>query len=69
MLIIKEKIFNDANTGSNLGGRAQEWQGDRQKRLKTLPLPYTLAPAPFVAARIFCPSVCQRGIFREFRRR
>ena len=50
LLIIKENIFPDVNTGSNLGGRAQEGQGDR-KKLYLYPIPSRLYP---VAARIFC---------------
>jgi hypothetical protein len=61
LLIIKEKIFIDANTGSSLGGRTQEGQGDRKKRLRTLPLPYTFALDPLPVHVFFATAFVSEG--------
>ncbi|MEG4801698.1 hypothetical protein QUB63_17585 [Microcoleus sp. ARI1-B5] len=70
MLIIKEKIFIDANTGSYLGGaRGRSGTLDRKKPRTTVPLPYTFAPDPrrlhvFSAEAFVAPE-----LGREFGRR
>jgi len=62
LLIIKENIFNDANTGSNLGGRAQEWQGSTKNREKPHPYPIPSAAAPLL--HLFSAfGVCSARIF------
>ncbi|WP_293348845.1 MULTISPECIES: hypothetical protein [unclassified Microcoleus] len=66
MLIIKEKIFIDANTGSSLGGRTEEGRGDRQKRLRTLPLPYTFAIEPLRSHLFFATAFVSEGFWVGF---
>ncbi|MCC3409221.1 MAG: hypothetical protein JGK17_27365 [Microcoleus sp. PH2017_10_PVI_O_A] len=66
MLIIKEKIFIDANTGSHLGGRTHQGQGDRKKRLKTLPLPHTFAPDPLRLHLFFATAFVSEGFSLGF---
>jgi hypothetical protein len=57
LLIIKDRIFTDVNTGSHLGGRGKKESGSTKKQVKNSSFTASLTAEAAVAPPIFCRKI------------